>query len=743
MAQDYFGRQARYRNKSAFPVRETASTMSMPGNDSNVIPFSSAAQPDNSRIDEEDNSIEIVNPDGTAVVIFNPQPQPSGIDSGHYENLAEKLSEATLSMIASDLMQGIESDDQSRAEWKNIRAVGLDLLGLKVEKPRADIGGSGAPLEGMSNVRHPLLLEACLRFQANAMAELLPAGGPVKVKNDGLGNAQNDQDADQLEEDLNRYLTSNDGAPEYYPDTDRMLFGVGFSGMGFKKVYHCPIRRRPVSESVDAADVIVSNDATDIRNAGRITHRIKMRPAIMKRMQFVGAYRDIELSQPYADTDRIEQKVGKIQGIDAQQQRPKDNEYIVDECYTDYDIPGFEHKEKGRVTGLPLPYKITIERTSRKILEIRRNWNEDDEDFQARRVLIPYQFVPMFGFYASGLLQILGNTTTAITGAWRMMLDAGMFASFPGFLYAFNGDRQQDLNLRVPPGGGAGVDLNGASDIRSAVMPLPYRDPGPGLMTLVDNIAQTGQRVGGTAEIQVGEGRQDVPVGSTIALLEQAAKVLDAVHKRLHAAVSQELQVLLELFREDPESLFRFLKKDGRWTLESLTQALNNYALTPVSDPNTPTHIHRLMKLMALGQLVKEDPDLYNIKAVHERILRGMKIDDPESLFKTPEQVAQEGQQQPQDPAAVIAQATSQAKMAETQSRERISQQTSQLKMLDIQAKDKRQAEQNKIKAAELVSRSKQQKQALDSRERIEKLKLAERVALHPSQNPSPNRASQ
>lgn len=684
---------------------------------------------DNVRLDEKEGSLEIINEDGSAVVVFEPEGSSRRYDDDHYENLAVHLGESELGLISSQLLQGIEADEQSRSEWLSTRARGIDLLGLKIEQPRSDVGGSGAPMDGMSTVRHPLLLEACLRFQANAMGELLPANGPVKVKNVGLGTAMNDTQADQLEEDMNRYLTSTDGAPEYYPDTDRMLFGVGFSGMGFKKLYHCPLRRRPVSESVDAKDLIVSNDATDIRNAARVTHRIQMRKSVMARMQYVGAYRKVVLGQPTTDINRVDQKIKKIQGIDAQPQRPEDNEYTVFECYADIDIPGFEHiDEDGETTGLPLPYKVSIDKTSRKILEIRRNWNVDDEDFKARRVFVPYQFVPMFGFYASGLLQILGNTTTAITGAWRLLLDSGMFSNFPGFLYALNGDRQNDLNFRVPPGGGAGVDIAGADDIRQKVMALPYKEPGPSTMALVQNIAETGQRVGGIAEIQVGEGRQDAPVGSTIAMIEQAAKVLNAVHKRLHQAQSEEFQILLELFREDPEAFFRFVKRDGNWTEDTLRAALENYDLIPVADPNVPTHMHRLMKMQALKQMADAAPDRYNLKAVDERILRALNIDDPETLFATPEQM-QAASAPPADPASIIAQATAQTKQAEIASRERIEQQKSQLKIAEISNKDRQNSEANRVKLEQIAADDKRASQDRESREYVEKMKLAERLA--------------
>lgn len=681
----------------------------------------------NINVDDDEGGIEIVNPDGSSTVIFDPNPQPiNSLDDDHYENLAEKLELQELSVIAADLIDGIESDDRSRSEWLMTRAKGLDLLGIKIEQPRADIGGSGAPMDGMSTVRHPILLEACLRFQANARGELLPSDGPVKVKNAGLGTGENDTQADQLEEDLNRYLTSFDGAPEYYPDTDRMLFMTGFGGQGFKKLYHCPLRRRPVSESVDAKDLIVSNEATDLRNAERVTHVISMRKSVLKRMQFIGAYLDFELQSPVLEDNPVTRKEKRTQGLSDKSNRPQDTPYSIYECYTDRVIPGDEHRdESGRATGLTQPYKISIERASRKILEIRRNWTKDDENYTARRVFVPFSFVPMFGFYATGLLQILGNSTTALTAAWRILLDAGMFANFPGFLYALSGDRQSNLNFQVPPGGGAGVDIAGQEDIRNKIMALPYKEPGQATMSLVDNIASTAQRVGGTAEIQVGEGNQNAPVGTTIALLEQATQVLNAVHKRLYTAQAEEFQILLELFREDPESLFRFLKRDDKWTLETLQKALENYDLIPCADPNTPSHMFRIMRMQALAQLSSSEPDLYNAKAVHERILRTLRIEDPESLFAPP-QAAQPAQQ---DPATAVAMAVAQTKQQETASRERVAMQTNQLKAADMAAKQKQADEGNRVKALQIASDQKKAADDRASREYVAKMNVAASIA--------------
>ncbi len=652
------------------------------------------AQP---RLDPSTGYLEIAHPDGSVTIDLKPDLGGGDeAEADHFENLAEKIDDAELSRISEELLQGIEADDQSRQEWLAMRARGIDLLGLKLEEPRGDIGGSSAPLEGMSTVRHPLLLEAVLRFQANARGELLPSEGPVKVRNDGRQDFASDYQAEALEDDLNHYLTTV--ATEYYPDTDRMLFMVGFGGMMFKKVYNCPLRRRPVSESVDAKDLIVSNTATDLDNCARITHVINMRPAILRRMQLIGEYRDVALLPPQPEPNKVDEKIARSQGVDIKPRRPEDADHVIYECHCELDIAGFEHRdEDGNITGLPLPYVVVIDKTSRTILQIRRNWRPDDDDFKKIKTFVPYPFVPGLGFYAIGLLNILGNTASAVTAAWRELLDAGMFANFPGFLYLKNGSRQLTNQFRIPPGGGAAVDGDPSSDIRKQIMPLPYKPPDTAFVQFVDNIAQTGQRVGGTAEIEVGEGRQDAPVGTTLALIEQATKIMDAVHKRLHAAQAEEFRLLRERFKEDPEALWRYAKGKKPWNEQIIRQALENFDLIPVADPNTPSHMHRIMKAIAIKQLQAANPALYDAKTVDERILRMMKVDDPDSLFAPP-----------QPPMAAPG--------------------PDPVKLADIDVK--RQA--NQVKLAELAAKMKDAEKERRSNENLELLKLAQTLAIHP-----------
>lgn len=623
-------------------------------------------------IDEKGNILRIEHDDGSISISLDGKPfneNEKTEDTSWFANLSEKIDDQERSRIAEELIKGIENDLESRKEWIEDRALGLKLLGLKIELPGMQGAADGAPVEGMSRVRHPLLLEAVLRHQANARSELLPVDGPVKIRDDSnYSTPDADWVADALEKDFNHYLTVT--AKEYYPDTDRMLFMHGFGGSAFKKIYFCPLRNRPVSESVDADDLIVNNEATDLENARRITHRIYMRPSVVKRMQLMKVYRDVTLTQASPkNLDPVQIESSSIEGVQPDPSYTEDRDREIYECYCELDIKGFEHKMDGQPTGLEVPYRVTIDASSKEILSIVRNYNEDDQEFPtARKNFVHYVYIPGLGFYGIGLLQILGNLTNAATAGTREMLDAGMYANFPGFLYAKAGGRQNSNIFRVPPGGGAQIDT-GNMPINQAVMPLPYKEPSASLMQLIDNISNYGQRLGGTADLQVGEGRQDAPVGTTVALIEQSTKVLSSVHKRMHAAQAEELQLLAQCFREHPESFWqRNNRPAAQWDQQLFEYALDSVNLIPQSDPNTASHVQRMMKVSALVQMAAQAPQLYDVMAVNREALRALGWENADQFLTV---------QAPQpDPTAQAKQADANAKML-----------ASQAKMMDAQTK--------------------------------------------------------
>jgi hypothetical protein len=594
-------------------------------------------------IDEKNNIVKIEHGDGSVTVSLDGKGlgKGDGEQKGPTEwfgNLIEDINDSEVSRITEDLLRGVDLDIESRREWIEDRALGIKLLGLKIELPNVQGASDGAPVEGMSKVRHPLLLEAVLRFQANARSELLPTDGPVKIRNDDNdAQLKEDQLANDYERDMNHYLTAV--ASEYYPDTDRMLLMLGFGGTTFKKVYFCPLRNRPVSESVDADDIIVNQAAVNLANARRITHRTYLRPSTVKRLQILGVYRDTDLSDPIpTQPDAVQEEERAQQGLSANSFQPDERDREMYEICCELDIAGFEHKHKGKESGLEIPYVVTIDKSSRKALAITRNYEEEDQELpSARTRYVKYTFVPGFGFYDIGLLHILGNTTNAVTAAWREMLDNGMYANFPGFLMAKAGTRQNTNIFRVPPGGSAQIDTAGMP-IGQAVMPLPYETAHMApLMALVQDMVQTGQRVGGTSELQVGEGRADAPVGTTLALIDQAVKIMNSVHKRLHSSQAEEFQLLVKVFKEHPDSFWmRKCKSKTKWDEAKFMEAANNCELVPQADPNTASMGQRVMKITGLKQLQQASPNLYDPIAIDTAALQAMGWANPEQFFVPP-----------------------------------------------------------------------------------------------------------
>jgi hypothetical protein len=686
--------------------------------------------------DDHGKILRIEHPDGSVSISLDGRSLGENDDTAErsrewFRNLVDEIDDGELVRISDELLKGISDDLSSRREWIEDRAQGIKLLGLKIEIPGLQGATDGAPVEGMSKVRHPLLLEAVLRFQANARSEMLPTDGPVKIRNDANGSTiQQDTLANYLEKDLNHYLTAV--ASEYYPDTDRMLFMLGFGGTAFKKVYFCPLRNRPVSESVDADDLIINNAATDLQNAKRITHRVIMRPSTVKRLQILGVYRDVDLSTPKpVDLDAVQKIKKDQQGIAQDSVNPEDRDREIYECYCELDVRGFEHKYKGKESGLEIPYRVTIDVSTKEILSIVRNYDEDDAELPtARPNFVKYTFVPGMGFYDIGLLHILGNTTNAVTAAWRELLDSGMYANFPGFLMADTGARQNTNIFRVPPGGGALVKTGGMK-ISDAIMPLPYNTAAaPSLMTLVENMVQTGARVGGTAEMAVGEGRQDAPVGTTIALIDQATKILNAVHKRMHSAQAEEFQLLKRIFKENPESFWQSKNKPSYpWSEQAFVQSLNDCELVPQADPNTASHTQRLMKIMALKQLQQQNPGMFDPIVVDTEALKAIGWSNPEQFL-----APQDAQANP--PPELIAQQSkiaaeqkkADATMMDAQTRAQASQIKGEADMMKAQvAMMKAQAE---AQFAEAEMRSKAEDRA--SKERIQLIDLAQNLAVHP-----------
>lgn len=682
--------------------------------------YTGGAEP---RIDPATGDIAIDTDDGGVRVILDPRPQPTRAPNGDpfFRNLADEINPAERGKIIDELMQGIEADERSRQSWLDNRAEGIKMLGTMLEKAQAgDVGMSNGPVEGMSTVRHPLLLEATARFQANASAELYPPSGPVKVRDDqpskpagtppaamtpgdntggdlaglaavaGAPARTREEIAEALEKGFNHNLTVVDRG--YRPDSVRMLFWVGFGGCAFKKVYDCPVKRRPVSRYVDAEDLIVSNAVSDHRDAERVTHRIRIRSALVKRMQRAGVYRDVELGQPQYMPDSGDEARAAAQGVEPRPPRQEDQPHTFYESYTELDIASLDEENGPGAAGIALPYKVTLDKDSRQMLELRRNWEPEDDTFQARQIFVKYGFIPAMGFYDLGLLHLLGNGDKALTAAWREALDAAMFGNFPGFIYNEGMIRNWTNQNRVPPGGGIGIKGVGNLPLDQVIKPLPYKEVGPGMIGLIDAIDKRMDRVAGTAEMPINEGNQEAPVGTTLALIEQATKVLAAVHIGLHASQSEEFQLLQERYRHNPEAFWRWNRRAPPWEIGEFQQALDDFELVPAADPNTPSHMIRLIRCQAVKMTAQMNPQLYDMKAVDRWIYSMIGVSDPDQFFAPP---PDPNAQPAPDPMVMATLATLQQKREQSQAE-------GQVKIAALNDKREQAAETHQLRLAEL-----------------------------------------
>jgi hypothetical protein len=582
---------------------------------------------------DADGNIAIDTADGGVVVQLNPQRQ--GKDEPEdpakfYANLVGRISPGELANIGATLHEAISADDQSRAEWLANRAAAMDLLGLKMEDPKSGDGASA--VDGQSVVTNPLLLDAVLRGWANAQAELLPAEGPCKIADySALPESQKDVLGEALQRDMNYYLTTT--ATEFGPETSHMLlWGCYFGGSGFKKVYTHPLKKRPYSEAVDPQFLIVSDATKDFDACERITHQITMRQSVMKRYMAKGIYREIALAPPNPQPNQVEESIAQQQGVAVAKQRPEDMPYTLWECQCELDLPDFAPSQfKGK--GIELPYLVTLDKDSMEVLAIRRDWKPEDEDCTRKKMYVKYPYVPGPGFYGTGLANILGNATAAMTAAWRISLDSAMFANFPAFIMDKLTGRQNTSDIRLSPGQAYGIETGGRP-LKDVISDLPFNDVTPGMMQLIDKITEQSKQVGGAPDIPVGEGMQNIPVGTMLAHIEQATKVMAAAHKGQHRALDEELSLLADLFRENPEAFWKGNKTaKAYWNVQLLLQALDERMLMPKSDPNVPSHIHRVMKAVALVEL-KASPlgGRLDDDEVLRRVLSAMR-EDPTGLI--------------------------------------------------------------------------------------------------------------
>ena len=579
---------------------------------------------------EESVEIDIVNPesvsvntpDGGVLIDFDPNGGMGGGDD-HNENLADLMEEKDLRGIASDLVGAFEADRDSRSDWENTYINGLDLLGLKNED-RTE------PWDGACGVFHPVLTEAVIRFQAQAIQEIFPAAGPVKTSVMGQVTDEKSQQAARVRDYLNYLLTEK--MTEYRSETEKMLFSLPLAGSAFRKVYYDPNMGRPCSMFVPAEDFVVSYGASDLVTCERATHIMKRTSNEVRKLQVSGFYSDIDLPDPSPDTGEIERKYNQLTGGSANYEF--DNRHTILEVQAEMDLVGFEDTENGEPTGIALPYVVSIDKSSRQILSIRRNWYEDDPIKMKREHFVHYQYLPGIGFYGFGLIHMIGGLAKSATSILRQLVDAGTLSNLPGGLKS-RGLRIKGDDTPIMPGEFRDVDVPGGA-IRDNITFLPYKEPSNVLYQLLGDIVTEGRRFASAGDVKAADMNAEAPVGTTLAILERSMKVMSAVQARLHASMRKELRILSGIVRDFGPSEYPYDIKNGELVAEDFDDRVD---IIPVSDPNAGTMAQRIMQYQAALQIAVQAPQMYDMPLLHRQMLEVLGIRDADKIVPLEDEI--------------------------------------------------------------------------------------------------------
>ena len=561
--------------------------------------------------------------DGGVEIDFDPEMDVEE-EATHDSNLALYMDDMALNGVGEMLLSGVEEDRQSRAEWETTMSEGIKLMGLKIEDRQT-------PFKGACGVYDPLLAEAVVRWQAVACGELLPAAGPVKTQVIGVANEQLDAQASRVKDFMNLYLTEL--APEFYEEFDQMLFWLALVGSTFKKVYQDRLLGRPVSRFVLPDNFIVAYGTTDLETSPRYCHITPMTRRNFRLAQLAGVYRDIKVGDPQPDdTDQtpIQAQVDGVQGVEPGAEGTE--EYKIYEVYADLNLEGYENED-----GIPLPYIVTIEEGSRKVLSIYRNYEEDDPTFQRESSFVHYKLMPGVGFYGLGYAHLLGNSAKTATSIRRQLIDAATLNNFPGGLRV-KGMRLDDNNIGIGPTEFREIDTGGMP-IQNAIMTMPYKEPSQVSLALLKETYESARNLANTAEIAVGEGRQDAPVGTTVALMEAATRLQSATLKRAHKAFNRELKMIANLFGKYlPDEPYPFPVRGGMSAIMR-EDFSNNIDVIPVSDPNISSSAQRMMRAEALLRFATQQPDQHNLREAYRQMYVEMGIPEEKiELLLLPEQ---------------------------------------------------------------------------------------------------------
>ena len=543
--------------------------------------------------------------DGMAIDLM-PEEEGPAFDA----NLAEFMDEGELEKLGSDLVGEVESDISSRKEWVEMYVRGLEVLGMKYEE-RTE------PWTGACGVFSTLLTEAAVRFQSETIIETFPAQGPVKTQIIGAIDKLKEDAAERVRTDMNFQLV--DGMPEYRPEHERMLFNLGLAGSAFKKVYFDPGLGRQVAIFCPAEDIVIPYGSSGARSAERVTHVMRKTKNDVRKLQVAGFYRDVELGEPVMIHNDVEKKKAEEQGYSV----TDDERYQFLEIQVDYDMPGYEDED-----GIALPYIVTIDKGTNKVLSVYRNWNETDEKKLKRQHFVQYDYVPGFGAYGFGYIHLIGGYARAGTSLIRQLVDAGTLSNLPGGLKA-RGLRIKGDDTPIAPGEWRDVDVPGGT-VRDNIMPLPYKEPSQVLAALLDRITEEGRRLGSIADMNISDMSANSPVGTTLALLERQLKTMSAVQARVHYAMKQEFKLLKDIIRDNTPSEYEYEPQGGDRMAKR--EDYDMVEVIPVSDPNSSTMAQRIMQYQAVIQLSAQAPQIYDLPQLHRQMIEVLGIKNADKL---------------------------------------------------------------------------------------------------------------
>ena len=591
-------------------------------------------------VDADASSVEVavVNPeavsistdDGGIIIDFDPSSGEVGGGGDFDSNLAEHMEDAVLQRLASQLNGEFESDRTSRSDWARAYTRGLDLLGLKTDDRTT-------PWPGACGVYHPILTEAVVRFQSQAIMELFPASGPVKTKIIGDITDQKEEQALRIQQHMNYLLTEK--MTEFRPETEQMLFSLALAGSSFKKVYYDPNMGRVCSHFIPAEDFVVSYGASDLLTASRYTHMMRKSHNDIRKLQVAGLYRDIELSANAPDYSDIQEKYDELEGENPTYEH--DDRYVLLETHVDLDLEGYEDvDDDGDETGIALPYVVTFVKGSGSILSVRRNWYEDDALRMKRLHFVHYQYMPGLGFYGFGLIHLIGGIAKSATSLLRQLVDAGTLSNLPGGLKS-RGLRIKGDDSPIMPGEFRDVDVPGGA-IKDNITFLPYKEPSAVLHSLLGEIVDEGRRFASITDLKLADMKQDAPVGTTLALIERSMKVMSAIQARLHDAMRKEFVLIAGIVRDYAEDEYEY-EPDDKNAIKS-NDFDGRVDIIPVSDPNAATMSQRIMQYQAALQLSQSAPQMYDLPELHRQMLDVLGIQDAEKIIPLSEEM------KPRDP---------------------------------------------------------------------------------------------